>query len=443
MELEAYYYNQDDKYKTVIIIDHEKHLAHKILNVKEEECENNSFTYISIKTANVLISGLNKAYYSIDVITKEDGIDFLSKKLLDFMVDVQKKYSNPEYWAMIQKEYELSDKMNQCTIKYWDLVEKSEKYLKQSNLQEFETFILKKGATEYTTEIEKLNMLADIMLHKNENGFSEIQDKLKNDQNFSSFLRLQSEIKNASVKLMEASLNLAEHFGKELDLFSNDYQKRIDEFANEGLFLYFMNTPDWPLEDNKYTLEDIINYELFEDGLHLWEILSQYIENVEMGDIYKREADDLKASYILLNMGLYWSSLRNMYSLLDHHHKLCADAFNGFAEQKKSFKNGKERSDRIGIIMRISDRYEKIWKKLDKAIQEINSKNGSERFVSRNAIVHGDYEKEEIKPTAMDVVKIMFLYVTLRKMVDKIKVFEQVLLDYQTYLTGYLINKAK
>ena len=285
MELEAFYYDQDEEFVCVIIIDYEKHLAHKIMNVKKEECKAPEFVYISQKSANMLISGLNKAYFSIDAVKKEGDINESTKKVLDFMVAIQKKYSNPDYWNVIKTEYELSDIMKQKTIKYWDLVDKSEFYMMQSNLKEFEDFILKNGAREDLTELEKQSLIANLMLHENENGFAEIRENLKKDKNHVNFLELQPKIQAAFFELMESSIKLVEHFEKEYNLFSEEYLKRIDDFADEGLFLYFMNTPDWPLEDEKYSIDDILNYELFEGGIHLWEIISQYIENIEMGDI--------------------------------------------------------------------------------------------------------------------------------------------------------------
>lgn len=441
VELEAFYYNQDEQYECVIIIDYENHLAHQIMNVKREDCIANQFIFISKKTANTLITGLNNEYFSIDVHAKEGDIPSSSKKTLEFMKKIQNKYSKPEHMGCIKKEHELSNKMNECTVKYWDLVDCSKAYLKKCNLEEFEKFIIEKNGNNEMTESEKISKLASIMLQKKENGFEKIEENLMKDENYKSYIKLQPLIKDAFFELMEAYLNLEKHFEKELSMFPPNYQSRIDEFADKGWFLYFMNTPDWPLEEAEYDLDDIINYELFSNGMNLRDIISPYIKNDAMGDIYKREAADLKSSFILLYLGLYWSALRNMYSLLDHHHKLCANTFNGYNEKKKTFKNGKERSEQIQRIMRLSKRYEKIWKKLNKAIKEIYSKKGSERFVSRNAIVHGDYENMEVKPTAMDVIKIIFLYVSLRKIVDHIKVIELIFSEVNIYLTGHLINK--
>ena len=129
-----------------------------------------------------------------------------------------------------------------------------------------------------------------------------------------------------------------------------------------------------------------------------------------------------------------------MYSLMDHHHKLCADAFNGYFEMKKKYKNGKERSEKISQLFElVSKRYEEIWDKIDLAIKEINA-SGSKRFVSRNAIVHGDYEKLEINPNAIDVIKIILIYVTLRQMIEHLKTIEEIVKNMDLYIIGYLAN---
>ena len=52
-------------------------------------------------------------------------------------------------------------------------------------------------------------------------------------------------------------------------------------------------------------------------------------------------------------------------------------------------------------------------------------------------------EIEKINPTARDVVKILLLYLTMRRMVDHIKLFEHLITDLEIYSTGYLIKNMK
>ena len=46
-----------------------------------------------------------------------------------------------------------------------------------------------------------------------------------------------------------------------------------------------------------------------------------FTQHTSMSEINQREADDLIAAYHLLNEGKYWAALRNLYALIEHHHK--------------------------------------------------------------------------------------------------------------------------
>lgn len=441
MSYEVFFYYQDEKHATVLIIDHENRIVKKYLNCTPSDCYNDSnLSFITVETANTLLFGLNKSYYTIFQFVADGEVTEDTKRRMYFHSKINEKMANTEYLNVIQKEYALYDNFHNCSLKYFNLVEQYNECLRHVDKNKIGLIAKKYGTGENMSDLERYHFLANLFKNKENNGFKELLEELKKDFYYAEGDKIQSEIKKAFFEYVKAYNELVSHMEEEQKLYSAKYKEKMDKFAAEGFFTYCLNTPDWPLDDDSITIDDVCNYLLDEDGLYLWNIFSTFIEHPEIGLIYQREADDLKASFSLLIQGHFWAALRNMYSLMDHHHKLCADAFNGYFEMKKKYKNGKERSEKISQLFElVSKRYEEIWDKIDLAIKEINA-SGSKRFVSRNAIVHGDYEKLEINPNAIDVIKIILIYVTLRQMIEHLKTIEEIVKNMDLYIIGYLAN---
>lgn len=441
--IEYFFYYQDKNHATVLEVDYVKKIVKKIVDYPPIECANMQF--ISIDTVNVLLIGFHKSFFIV-VETKHSSnyIDDKTKRKFEFFDRINKKVQAPSYYKIIEEEYRLCDAFAEKRKKYDDIVEKHNESIRKIDLAQFAKEMEKYSPDENMPEHERIKWIAEVMKNGDTNGFNEFMKKLKSNKEYYESNEISKKIEPAFYELLKAFVDLQKHFSKEYELYSEKYKNKIDEYADKGLFLYCLNTPDLPLEDDAVLIDDIYDYYLSDNAMYLEATFDTFTENICMSEINRREADDLIASFNLLNEGKYWASLRNLYALIDHHHKLCSDIFNGYYEEKRKFKNGKQRSKYIEELFEMAkiQYYEKVWDKINEAIEEINTGNGK-RFVSRNAIVHGDYEKLEINPNAHDVVNIFLLYVTMRQIIDSLANFENIIKEFNIYAEGYVLGLNK
>ena len=444
-EVQIFYYEQDDDNGIVLKVHHDSKLVRKISDVPYSVCKYNQFTFLTKESADVLIMGLHKSMYYIEFssyINKKP--DDAEKNLTRFFAKINEKIANPKYSEYIKTEYELMDKLNKSIMDYYAIQDKYFEELKKVDLSCIHGILEWYGISDDTPMKDREDLVMQLYADKNNNDFKKAFEKLKQNEQYQKFNEIQKQEGIAFGEYFKNFIEMEDHFQKEYDvLYSDEYKKRQDEFAVQGLFLYCLNTPDLPLEDEELTIDDFYNYFLHDSCLFLRDIIHPFVEHRDTGAIYAREADDLEASFHLLLEKKYWSALRNLYALIDHHHKLCATAFNGFYETKKEFKKGAQRSKYINTLfdgLRIKN-YEKAWKKLDYAIQDINGIGKT--YVPRNGIVHGDYENKDINPTAKDVINLMLIYVNLRQITDFMKNLEEIVTVGRIYMFGALLNIEK
>lgn len=438
MELEGFYYYQDEKYATVLIINYSSHIAKKIMNCPPEYCINDEdLIFISTNAATILIDGLRHRFFIIEE-TNFNNAEPSEKQQRKFHVfeEFNKRYA--KYAKYIEEEGRVFKIANDKRMKYEEINEKHLDSLQKCDSKIFRDFINKFIPDENIPEQKRTRIIGEMLKNRATNGYDELLLELKKDKNYVESNELSKQIQPAFMELLEAFINMEMHLAKEYSLFSDEYKVKIDEYADKGLFLYCLNTPELPIDDKDVTIDDIYNYFLDDDACNLLGMFEVFVKFGEIGEVNKREADDLVAAFNLLVEGKYWASLRNLYALIDHHHKLCSDIFNGYIEAKQEFKNGKQRSEYITKLFTNAkiEYYEKVWGKLDSAFEEINKGIG-ERFVSRNAIVHGDYENPDVDPNAKDVVNVLMLYVTMRMIIDHIKNLELIIKETNIYLIAY------
>ena len=441
--LDVFYYEQGNNLATVLVINLTKHSAQKIKDCPLEECESvDGLPLITERTASIICEGLMRNFFFLEEVNYK-GKEFSNeqKRRFYFHRKLNEKYQNAEYKKIIEGEQNVHDEFYKKRIEYTKLCDKYAELLQKCDLTTFSKFINKYQISETMPEAQKTLVIASISANSEKNGFDEVKKELLKDKNYVESEKVSKEMTKAYFEFLKSLLDLELYLEEENKLFTEKYLNALDLYAEKGLFLYFLPTPDFPIDDPNVTIDDFYNYLLEDDCLYLNGFIETFVKFGELGEINKREADDLVASFNSLLEGKYWASLRNLYSLLDHHHKFCSELFNGYQEEKKKFRNGKERSEYITKLIDSGNikKYEKLWEKLNLAIQEINQGSGT-RFVSRNSIVHGDYEKEEINPTAKDVINVLFIYVTLRRMIDYFANVEEAIKEFNIYLLGYAMN---
>jgi hypothetical protein len=444
--MNKYFYYQNEMYATVLLVDFQTKIIQKICNVNPQEViYDDDFKYLELEEVDIFLLGLNNSYFQMVELNSNPSIEQTpeNKAKFYFFEKLNEKYYNPNYKRYIDKEYELADdfrnKMNNYyKIKYQrcDLISKCE--TKESHL-----FLNSLGARDDMTMKERTEFLFKVM--ENPKSRETLNQILRKNENYVLSEKMVEEESKAFGDYFLAYKDFDSHLMKEYnDLFTEDYKRKLDEHCEKGLFLYLLNTPDYPLEDEKITIDDVYNYFMNDNGMYLRCLIFNYVNYKDISPIYAKEAEDLEASFDLLIQKRHAAALRNLYALIEHHHKLCANAFNGYFENEKQFKNGKQRSEQIEKLFTFFkiNFYKELWPKIDKAVQEIFTGKGK-RFIDRNAIVHGDYENSEIQPTYKDVINVLTLYITLRQMVDNLKNFEEIYINAKIYIASTILNLKK
>ena len=443
LPIDGFFYYQDDEHATVLVINHLSNHAMKIMNCPVDECmRDDSLQFISEEIACILLEGLNRKFYIVQEINyNEEEPSEEQVRKFKFFEKINNKLMNPDYKKYIDQEKIVYDIFTEKRMAFTDIINKHDESILKINKEFVHECMNGYAVDENVPESKRIDIIVERLANERKNGYSVVKEKLLKNKEYVESNEIAKQIFPAYMDFFKALIDLEQFIAREYQLFSDDYKKKMDEYAEKGLFLFFQNTPDLPIDEEDVSIEDVYNYYLNDDAMYLVGIMEQYINKNDAGKIYDREGNDLIASYNQLLYGNYWAALRNLYALIDHHHKLCSDIFNGYEEAKVSFKNGKERSEYISKLFNDTKvfYYEEVWKKINEAIEEINKGTGT-RFIPRNSIIHGDYENMKIEPKASDVINVLFIYITMRGMIDHLANIEEAYKYTDSYLKVYEKN---
>lgn len=277
----------------------------------------------------------------------------------------------------------------------------------------------------------------------NPDKFKEITAKMKEISELEENNKLNIDIAKASYEYLVAFTNLTEKINKDRNgLFSVEYKERLASLADEGVILYFLETPDLPLLEDKYDGKFLLDTFYINNCLSIKTLLQKFfIDNPSPS--MKRKADDLFITVELLNNGYYRSAARNLFALLDSEHKKAADAFEGYFEKTKKYNRGHLRAKKISdLVDKLNIDWETIaWKKVNNYYQKVLSTNPVTGVIHRNSIVHGDYYNELLDIDKYDVIKLFLLWLNMRLIADLICNIDELYDLFLQYLPSYILNQ--
>lgn len=223
-------------------------------------------------------------------------------------------------------------------------------------------------------------------------------------------------------------------------LFTKEYLDKMDEYASEGVMLYYLETPDAPILDSEVTPKLFLEVLLYDDCMSLSTLFYSFINCPEPGDSMKRKIKDIKDVFANLINGCYRTAVRTMFALLDSEIKNISTCLEGFFEKERKYKNGKERSEKIDELTKYMDMPNAInqWKKINLYYEKILT--GNDPLIDRNKIIHGDYRDDALDVDEYDVAKLMLLYLSLRMHGDYIQNHISI---YETALSYVVIGFAQ
>lgn len=220
-------------------------------------------------------------------------------------------------------------------------------------------------------------------------------------------------------------------------LFSNKYRERMRQLADDGVLLYFLETPDLPLLEDEFTADYILKSFSFSDYLSARELLSSFYQTPDPGVPLQRKLEDAHAALEMMFNGCYRSAARNWFALIEHEHKRCADTLEGYWEAKKEYKNGGQRSKKIYEIIEgmMGDWEQEAWGKINMFYKKLTAKQKSnEVALNRNPIIHGDYYSDSIDVSQNDSIRLFLLWINLRTITDHLAFFEDFMRNKVTLL---------
>ena len=258
--------------------------------------------------------------------------------------------------------------------------------------------------------------------HNQTDAYQYITQKMKEFSEFEESSKLLNELSRASFEYFDALVKLHERIDTDRKtLFTEEYVSKMDTLADNGIFLYHLETPDFPLLEG-YDDNFIIDSLSFDNCMSAKTLLLALFMMPDVGESMKRKQEDIYISVELMNNNFHRSAARNWFALIESEHKKCANAFEGFWEKKRNLKKGLQRAKKIeSLIHDFKLDWElHAWEKINAYYEKITKSDLFDGIVNRNSVIHGDYQSEKLDITMHDNIKLLLLYINLRIIADRI-----------------------
>lgn len=278
------------------------------------------------------------------------------------------------------------------------------------------------------------------------NYHTDIVSKMQEIPEFKEHGEMVTENARIAYEYLEAASKLNERIDKSREkLFSSEYKEKMESLADDGVFLYFLETPDFPLLEKDYEAQTLIDSLYYGECVSLKVLLYPIMQMRDESPSMRRKTDDLYACVELMIGGFYRTVTRNLFALLDSEHKKCAEAFEGLYQKRKTYRNGLQRANKIKDLI---DKFDiawnkKAWGKIDAYYKKVVSTNKIGGVLHRNTIVHGDYQSSDIDVSANDCMKLMLLWVNMRVIADWLCNTNELYEIVIGYLPGAIYNTVK
>lgn len=265
-----------------------------------------------------------------------------------------------------------------------------------------------------------------------------ITASMKSIPEFSECEKLNVEVAKAHFDFFCANDDLNRRIDRDRDtLFTPKYREKMRQLADDGVLLYFLETPDLPLLEDECTSDYVLESFSFSDYLSARKLLSSFSQAPNPGIPLQRKLEDAHAALEMMYNGCHRSAARNWFALIEHEHKRCADTLEGYWETKQEYKNGGQRSKKIYEIVNgmMSNWDQEAWNKIDSYYKKLtaNQKN-NDIALNRNPIIHGDYYSDSIDVSENDAIRLFLLWINLRLITDQLAFFEDFVRNKVTLL---------
>ena len=229
------------------------------------------------------------------------------------------------------------------------------------------------------------------------------------------------------------------------NLFTKEYKEKMKEYADNGVLLYFLETPDTPILSKEFTINDVLESFTFDGCMSLKTLFYNFVSAKEHSPSMRRKAEDIISAVNCLENGEYRSAARTVFALLESEHKNCSSAMDNYFTLDKKIRKGAQRSERIQQLLDALNEqtyFTDVWNIVNPLYRDIlNSKADS--FIDRNSIIHGDYYSEKLDICEKDVVKLLLLFLNMRMISDHIQLYCEMLRISLNYTEIHIVQQLK
>lgn len=275
-------------------------------------------------------------------------------------------------------------------------------------------------------------------LNSEDSGSKRITQIMKTIPQLVEAEKMNVEIGKACVEFFIALANLNSRINKDRkSFFSPAYLEKMDALADEGVMMYFLETPDFPLLNDECDANYVLDSFIFGEYMSSKTLLESFFTMSMPGESMRRKQEDIDSAMCNMLSGYQRTAARIWFSLLESEHKKCATVLEGFWEKAREFKNGLQRSRKIQELFdrTIDVEWElRAWKKIDAYYKKMVGKV-QPGVVNRNALIHGDYNDDSMDVSERDVVKIMLMWINMRLIADHFCYIEEL---YENRITMLL-----
>ena len=229
------------------------------------------------------------------------------------------------------------------------------------------------------------------------------------------------------------------------NLFSDEYKAKLKEYAENGVLLYVLETPDAPILSKDISIDDVLEALTFGECVSLKMLFNRFVSEKNPSPSMRRKIEDVVSAVNCLESGEYRSAARTVFALLESEHKNCSTAMDNYFTLDKRMRNGVQRAEKIQQLLeglKEQTYFTKVWNIVNPLYRDIlNSK--AESFVDRNSIIHGDYYSEKLDICEKDIVKLLLLFLNMRMISDHVQLYCEMLRVSINYTEIQIAQKLK
>lgn len=368
--------------------------------------------------------------------------NLMNENILNLIIKQRRQCRTPEILAAIEEQERLSEIMHVKREEFDKYNDQSFELLQVGTEKFFNTFPeYKSGFSGGETKIDIVNNCINIAM-TNPQMFSEIQSKMNEIEELRKNNEITPKLTKAFYEYLVAFSDFEEQLKKDREvLFASEYRDKMADYADKGVLLYYLETPDLPILDSEVTIEDVLESLLFNDCFGMRILFSPLMQMDNPGISMKRKQEDIGITIELIACGHYRSAVRNLFALLDSEHKKAANTYEGIIKRKQEYKKGIQRSKKISkLVESLDDSWMDIaWEKVNSYYANVVSTNPVEGVIHRNSIVHGDYDSQLIDVDKYAATKLMLLYLNLRIIADYFSNKAEILENLLLYLPSIIL----